>query len=97
MPVFKAQAISRPQIGEGAYGANTRIRNLRLKQARIDRLKQLEAVGLGDILEGRNIKRKVGSNAELTEAEAKELEQWCDKAESNRKKKWTDWVQEQLS
>ena len=35
MPVFKAQTISRPQIGEGAYGANIRIRNLRLKQARI--------------------------------------------------------------
>ena len=87
MPVFKAQTISRPQLGEGAYGANTKIRNLRLKQARIDRLKQLESVGLGDILEGRVIKSKIGAEPALTEEEAKELEQWCAKAEVNRKKK----------
>ena len=58
MPVFNAQTISRPQLGEGAYGANTKIRNLRLKQARIDRLKQLDSVGLGDILEARIIKKE---------------------------------------
>ena len=97
MPVFKAQTISRPQMGEGAYGANTKIRNLKLKQARIDRLKQLDSVGLGDILEARNIKRKIGATPALLEAEINELEQWCATAEVNKKKKWTDWVQEQLA
>ena len=95
-PVFRKQTSSRPQFGDGAYGANARIKRLRLKEERAERLEQLTTKGLQDTFEGRRLRQKLQEQPPVTAAEQEELDQWTRLSEARRKKRWTGWANEHI-